>query len=168
MIKNNVLGKYNKNSIFYYLKKSKMNKLETSIYDRAKQNCSIYPQACFEFQTKKVKKYDFFIPNHNVILEVDGDIFHGTQKDVDTDVRYTKLAMQNGLSVVRVKESYIRSRKGINKENMEKLMYNISYTRRKPNYISMGEYDLMKKSMNFGLYIIESIFNRIFSIFRRN
>ena len=76
----------------------------------------------YQFEAKDIKRYfDFFIPNSNIILEIDGDYWHANpEKYKEEDLRghqkrarhvdeyKTKWALLHGIPILRFWESDIR------------------------------------------------------------
>lgn len=57
-------------------------------------------------QEYPVSRYfiDFYLPQYDVALECDGDYWHGTQEQQESDARKDALLLQRGLQVIRLKE----------------------------------------------------------------
>ena len=163
MDKNNNIGKYdNGNAIFYHLKNNKMNKLEQGIHDYLQKNHNIFTEVCFPFQKCKKKKYDLFLPDKKIVIEVDGNLYHAIGEQIIKDIKYTKMLNNNGITIIRVKESYIRNNRGVFYDDKLLKLYNISNKKyKKSKYILLGEYDKFIKNINPKMYILKTVLNTI-------
>lgn len=96
---------------------------------------SILEELEIEYETQKIvggKIYDFFIPSKNILIEVDGDYWHGKDKELKemsliqkkafyNDIRKNAIAKNNGYQIERVWE--------------EEIMKNYELTKSKFKYI---------------------------------
>jgi very-short-patch-repair endonuclease len=93
----------------------KMNKLEESVSKVLSNAGYRYKFQFFISENDICKSYDFKLKNHNIIVEVDGDFWHGNPdtechwKDSESvqenDKLKTKMAEHRGYKVVRIWES---------------------------------------------------------------
>lgn len=57
----------------------------------------------------KIAIVDFFLPEHKIVIECDGDYWHGLPLVKEKDERKTKVLSENGLTVYRFKEYEINN-----------------------------------------------------------
>ena len=126
-----------KKSKYYYKYKKKKSKGKTNFYNQPKTSklektfentilrpvCNKFGLTYKEQHKIKTKFYDFIIPELNLIVEVDGDYYHGKKKDkhgrlneiqkrnMKNDQYKNKLAIKNGYNIIRFWGSDIRETK---------------------------------------------------------
>ena len=100
--------------------KSKANKTEQKIYDAVKP---IYPTLITQFKQDWCKKsrclpFDFCIPEHNIIIELDGaqhfeqvSNWNTPEETFENDLFKEKCANENGYSIIRILQNDVFSDK---------------------------------------------------------
>jgi very-short-patch-repair endonuclease len=117
--KNGMYGKtHTPESIAKIFSHRKMNKLEKLVADELDRASIPYHFQYFIVENGICKSYDFKIKGKPIIIEVDGDFWHGNPnqtnhyKNVDgvreNDVVKTEMAIANGMRIVRLWESDIK------------------------------------------------------------
>ena len=100
--------------------------------------CKILKELKVEFETQKIiqnKIFDFYIPSAGLIVEVDGDYWHGKQekfenlnglqkKNQRNDVYKDGLANIMGYSIERVWESELKENYNAVKDKFKKILQN--------------------------------------------
>lgn len=96
----------------------KINKLEQTVYNLLKQNNINFIHQFYTHDKGKCKIYDFKISNTNILLEIDGDYYHGHPRllkhtwNIDevreNDKIKDKLALDKGYNLIRIWESDIK------------------------------------------------------------
>jgi very-short-patch-repair endonuclease len=96
----------------------------------------------YQFEAKDIKRFfDFYLPDENLILEIDGDFWHGNPEKYDkdelrghqkraqrVDEHKTKWALLHGMPILRFWESDIRKNP---KKVMEILKEEVTKNKRK-------------------------------------
>jgi very-short-patch-repair endonuclease len=100
-----------------------MNKLEKLVSEVLNLNKIPYYYQFFINNNDIIKSYDFKLKGKNIIIEIDGDYYHGgpsldkhffkLEETQQNDIIKTKLAEDNGYSIIRIWESEIKSNPNI-------------------------------------------------------
>ena len=91
----------------------------------------------YQFEAKDIKRwYDFYLPNHNLIIEIDGSWYHSDprlvkEEDMNpmqkhnkrVDEHKDKWALMHGIPIMRIWEKDIRETPGKVMEELKKRLY---------------------------------------------
>ena len=81
---------------------------------------------------------DFYIPEINTVIEVDGDYWHGTEKQQNKDKSRDAYLSACGIKVVRVKECDLKKRRGFRHATHTNIAYSF-YTTQDSGYEGIGQ-----------------------------
>lgn len=91
----------------------------------------------YQFEAKSIKRwYDFYLPKHNILIEIDGSYFHSDPRLVKEedmspmqkrnrriDEYKNKWALANGIPIIRFWEKDIRENPSMVMEALKKRLY---------------------------------------------
>jgi very-short-patch-repair endonuclease len=110
-------NKHSSETIEKIFSKKPMNKLEKLVASILDKNNIKYKHQFFLSKDGVCKSYDFKIKDTNILLEIDGDYWHGgpgvekhfykLEEVKENDILKTQMATENGFSLIRIWESNI-------------------------------------------------------------